>query len=231
MIFVESGSENLPQYKKDYWGFVYLWRDRINGTYCIGSHLGSWNDGYLSSTGHLKAAYDKRPTHFMRRILYWLRTNDRKRLLQEEARWLSFIPLNELRNAQNVKNKTVRYYNSKKFAVGGAWNKGQTGVQSYIVKECEHCKRVFKHGMYAAWHGEKCLQNPQLTEVNRNSRSRRKLQKQPAYVADNINTLPLEKCFVCGMETSRGNIARWHGIKCVPRRSRPDVIAQRPTSF
>lgn len=214
-------------YRKDYWGFVYIWRDRRSGMSCIGSHLGRVDDGYLSSTGLLKKAYRKRPHDFMRRIIYWLPVDDRELLLKEEARWLSFIQDNELSTVENLEAGTARYYNCKKFAIGGAWNKGRTGVQIYLKRPCEHCGKSFNLGMYAAWHGERCIKNPSLSDAHIKTRERKKGIRQASYVADNINSLPYVRCDVCGMLTCRGNIKRWHGPNCKIRRTRSDVVAVR----
>ena len=84
------------QYGKDYFGFVYIWYDRAEKMYYIGSHMGPYDDGYICSSKSMKDEYRSRPFHFMRRILYWHKTNDRKELLQIEGKWLLKIPLNIL---------------------------------------------------------------------------------------------------------------------------------------
>ena len=81
-------------------GFVYIWFDRKNKRFYIGSHWGSYNDGYVCSSPWMKAAYRKRPLDFKRRIL--ATRNDRKELYLEEQRWLSFIKPNEIK---------TKYYN------------------------------------------------------------------------------------------------------------------------
>ena len=78
----------------------------------------------------------------MRRIIYWLRSDNYERLIQEEDKWLAFIKNHELSTVNNYNSGTARYYNCKKFAMGGAWNKGQTGVQNYQSRQCEHCGRI-----------------------------------------------------------------------------------------
>lgn len=219
------GFVNEVRYGLDYWGFVYLWRDQRSKMFCIGSHLGSIDDGYLSSTGVFQRAYRKRPKHFKRRIIFWLKVDDWKLLIKEEQRWLSMIEPRELSTVENHKADTVRYYNCKRFAMGGAWNKGRTGVQFYPRRQCQHCRKMFSHGMLAAWHGERCITNPAL--VDRSYRARKKIRRQPSRVADNVNKLPKVECTVCGMLTTRGNFVRWHGPNCKPRRLRNDVKAAR----
>jgi hypothetical protein len=89
-------------------GFVYIWHDKKRNKFCIGSHVGTLDDGYVTSTGHMKRAFKQRPHTFKRRILS---THDNTFALREaEQRWLSMIKDSEL---------GIRYYNLKKTASGG----------------------------------------------------------------------------------------------------------------
>ncbi len=89
-------------YKKDYFGFVYIWFDRKHKRFYVGSHWGRVDDGYVCSSSWMKQAYKHRPKDFRRKILYYEKTNDRKTLLDEERRYLSMMKDNEL---------CKRYYN------------------------------------------------------------------------------------------------------------------------
>ena len=55
----------------DYYGFVYLWYDTKQQRFLIGSHHGSVDDGYTTSTGgrHVKRIFVKRPETMKRKIL------------------------------------------------------------------------------------------------------------------------------------------------------------------
>lgn len=105
-------------YTKNYTGFVYLWYDAKRKWFCIGSHMGSLEDGYTSSTGFMDNAYKKRPQDFKRRVLYYYNGSDQKELLAEEQKFLDRIKIEELCIGQNKKNGTIRYYNVKKTASG-----------------------------------------------------------------------------------------------------------------
>lgn len=100
-------------YKKDYFGFVYIWYDTKYKKFLIGSHHGSTNDGYITSTGGKKFAnaYKKRPETFIRKILEYNTLKDSYRYTQSlEQKWLDLRPgiaLNE------------KYYNQKQWAIGG----------------------------------------------------------------------------------------------------------------
>lgn len=91
----------------------------------VGSHLGSLNDGYVGSNKKLKDTYHHRPDDFKRRILYFHPVNDWKSLLEREQYWLNFIRDDEL---------TKKYYNFKKYAMGG-------GIKGIIRGE-EYCKKI-----------------------------------------------------------------------------------------
>jgi hypothetical protein len=76
------------------YGFIYLWYDKKHKRYYIGSHWGTEDDGYISSSTWMKNAYKRRPHDFKRRIL---KTNvSRETLLDEEYNWLSKIKEKEL---------------------------------------------------------------------------------------------------------------------------------------
>jgi len=87
--------------------FVYIWYDRKYKRYYLGSHVGSEDDGYISSSKWMKNAYKKRPMDFKRRIIE--RTSS-KNILHFEQRWLDMINETEL---------GTRYYNLKLLAAGG----------------------------------------------------------------------------------------------------------------
>lgn len=110
---------SVMQYRVDYFGFVYLWRDSETKRFYIGSHYGSTTDTYIASSKWLKAAYKKRPETFKRRVLQYLTTDDKKLLLQIEQAWLDLIKPHELSTSENVLAGTNRYYNMKARAAGG----------------------------------------------------------------------------------------------------------------
>lgn len=124
-------------YKQDYFGFVYLWFDSHRRKFCVGSHYGAVDDGYITSTGWMRKAYKKRPQDFKRRILYHLPVDCKKTLLIAEQKVLSKLRDDEL---------GTRYYNLKKEASGGngnankgnrslgGWNKGVTSEMLALRK-------------------------------------------------------------------------------------------------
>jgi hypothetical protein len=93
----------------------------------VGSHYGSTrislrHGGYVCSSRWMKAAYKRRPSDFMRRIVYWQSTPDRKELLETEKRWLSLIPKGELGkrfyNLTRHNNNWIADYEGKQKTVG-----------------------------------------------------------------------------------------------------------------
>jgi hypothetical protein len=116
-----------PIYEIDYYGFVYIWYDRKRKMSYIGSHFGPIDDGYTGSSLRFRRALNKRPNDFRRRILAYIKTHDRKALLQEEERWLHMIKPSHLQK---------RYYNVKRRGTGGFVTEGYTIEQrkAYIEK-------------------------------------------------------------------------------------------------
>ena len=78
----------------DKYGFVYIWFDRKHRRFYIGSHWGTEQDGYICSSRWMRKSYKRRPIDFKRRVIAIV--HDRKLLLEEEHRWLSMIPKEEL---------------------------------------------------------------------------------------------------------------------------------------
>lgn len=95
------------------YGFVYLWLDRKNKRYYIGSHWGHEEDGYVCSSRWMRNAYKRRPQDFKRRIISRVYTNKRD-LLNEEGRWLSMMKPEETRG--------IRYYNINISTKPGHWS-------------------------------------------------------------------------------------------------------------
>lgn len=96
-----------------YYGFVYLWFDTKNKMYIIGSHHGSLEDSYTTTTGgkYVKNIFKKRPETMKRRILEYNTNIDEYRYTQQlEQKWLDKRP--------NICNNN-RYYNMKNWATGG----------------------------------------------------------------------------------------------------------------
>lgn len=117
------------------YGFVYIWYDKKHKRYYIGSHKGSFDDGYICSSSWMSKAYKRRPEDFKRKILSIINT-DRNDLLAEEQKYLDMIQDIELGK---------KYYNLKKNAYGGftseayiAKRKAQKGVP---LSE-EHAKKI-----------------------------------------------------------------------------------------
>ena len=99
-------------YKKEKYGFVYIWRDRKYNRYYIGSHWGTEDDGYICSSRLMRQSYNRRPEDFKRRLLKKIYTN-RKDLLREEYRWLSMIDKSKtfVANKTPESKSNIRYYN------------------------------------------------------------------------------------------------------------------------
>lgn len=74
MVILELGNATTRWNVTGRYGFVYKWFDDGRGRYYIGSHWGSFGDGYVC-TPAMRDAHRRRPKHFRRRILAVVTTN------------------------------------------------------------------------------------------------------------------------------------------------------------
>lgn len=130
------------QHGQDYFGFVYLWQDTKQDKFIIGSHYGSLEDGYTTSTGgiYVKRIFKLRPESMRRRVLEYCKVDSREEVLRLEQKWLDLRP--------DIAHDT-RYYNSKQFAKGGVdpciertkppyWIMGHRERQRKLAQEGRH---------------------------------------------------------------------------------------------
>jgi len=101
--------------------FVYIWLDRTRKMFYIGSHFGTLDDNYSTSSHWLSGEIRFRSNEFKRRIVKIC--SSKEEMLSLEYSLISKIP-NHL--------KGVRYYNVKVGRPSGTdpWNKGKTGIYS-----------------------------------------------------------------------------------------------------
>jgi hypothetical protein len=104
------------------YGFVYIWFDKKHKRFYVGSHKGSFEDGYICSSSWMKRSYKRRPTDFKRKILSIVLT-DRQDLLSEEQRYLNMIKDVELGK---------KYFNLKKNAYGGFTSEAKVAQALYL---------------------------------------------------------------------------------------------------
>lgn len=96
-----------------YYGFVYLWFDTKYKKFIIGSHHGSINDRYSTSTGgiHVRNIFKHRKHTMKRKILQYNILEDNYKITQQlEQNWLNLRP--------NIANNP-KYYNKTNQAGGG----------------------------------------------------------------------------------------------------------------
>jgi hypothetical protein len=165
------------KYKENYTGFVYIWFDKKRKWFCVGSHMGNLNDGYISSTGFILRAYKKRPKDFSRKILVYYHGNNAKELLEIEQKYLNMIKDEELCNKENIKRKTTKYYNMKKNASGISgkiaselrvkyWNSDKGNYHKEILRE-KFKKENISKGRPAWNKNKKC---PSISEGRKNGK-------------------------------------------------------------
>ena len=148
------------------YGFVYIWYDRKNKRYYIGSHWGTEDDGYICSSKMMRQSYKRRPEDFRRRVIKRIYTT-RQDLLLEEERWLGMVDPDKTtpRNTTVESRKNVRYYNiklgtqnqwwssdEKRLTVGEKISKAKTGKsvpctpeKAVAISEAKKKKFAEKH--------------------------------------------------------------------------------------
>lgn len=107
--------------------FVYIWHDKIRNMFYVGSHSGTIDDGYISSSKWLTAEINYRTNDFRRKIICFCESKN-------EAQKVEGSLLSKIKEHEFGK----KYYNMKHGKPKGSdpWNKGKTGVYSkeYIDK-------------------------------------------------------------------------------------------------
>lgn len=95
--------------KEGSYGFVYLWLDKKQKRFYVGSHWGFEDDGYVCSNPNMKENRRYRPETFKRRVLSRVYTN-RHDLLIEEQRFLDMIKPEEFGRRYYNKNASATFY-------------------------------------------------------------------------------------------------------------------------
>lgn len=119
------------------YGFVYVWYDAWRKMYYIGCHWGREDDGYICSSTRMRKAYRRRPQDFKRRIVGRVVTS-RTELLEEEYRWLSLVPDDQLGK---------KYYNLSKRHFGH-WSSNEENLLSIKAKISDTVKQLHQDPEY-----------------------------------------------------------------------------------
>jgi hypothetical protein len=143
-------------------GFVYIWKDMKRNKFYIGSHMGSFDDGYIGSNKRLKTAYKARPWSFRRKIIESNIFEKHAELLTREEYWLQQIKPEELK---------LKYYNEKCLASGGDIYSTLSESDKVKFKEKSLKPRLEGHHRWRA-------ANPKL--VSEHARLRRSKVKNPS---------------------------------------------------
>ena len=94
---------------KEKYGFIYVWFDRKNKKFYVGSHWGTKDDGYICSSTNMRNNYRNRPNDFRRRVVKIIESN-RQDLRKEEQRWLDMIKPSEFGfQYYNINSKSGEY--------------------------------------------------------------------------------------------------------------------------
>lgn len=83
-------------------GFIYMWTNTVTGKKYIGSHYGTFDDGYISSSNYFNEFYNTEPHNFTRSILFQGLT--REEALDQEQKILCEIDAASDSNYYNLHN-------------------------------------------------------------------------------------------------------------------------------
>lgn len=87
--------------------FVYCWTDSKTNKLYVGSHVGSVDDGYVSSSRHFMAEYKQRPEDFSRQIIAHGNRDDVRSL---ESSILNSIDAASNRSFYNLHNNNGKFF-------------------------------------------------------------------------------------------------------------------------
>lgn len=215
------------------YGFVYLWYDKKHKRFYIGCRWGTSDDGYICSSVWMKNSYKRRPQDFKRKLLA-TNINNKKKLLDEEYKWLSLIKKEELGK---------KYYNLHNHHFGH-WSTDEEKTLSLKEKISIRTKEAMQRPEVREKYlnGLKTRDNTQ-SEETRQKRSKSLMGKRKGCDMSNaiaasvaarkgkplseehkskvketthFNTINSKKvkCRYCDFEGNVGNVARYHNDKC-----------------
>jgi len=223
-------------YKTDYFGFIYLWYDRKRNKFCLGSHMGSLEDDYITSTGYMKKAYRKRPDDFKRKILYFHQTSDRVSLLEVEQCWLNMIQQDELKdkyynmtkNAAGMSSEDAKRFNDKRIEsgshnfLGPDMNRKRVNDGTHHLLGGKIAKRNAEKRLKDGTHHfleEGFSKQVQLKRINEGTHNflGGQMQKETSrkLLLEGKHSCQVKgKCPHCGIVTNLINIRKWHNNNC-----------------
>lgn len=127
-----------------YEAFVYEWTNTSNGMKYIGSHKGTVDDGYISSSKYLLEDYKKHPSWFSRNIIAFGSVHEMRRLETELLQKVdaSNNPMYYNKHNQDGKFLCLSHTDETKEKMKGRipWNKGKRNV--YDDKSLEKMKQA-----------------------------------------------------------------------------------------
>ena len=176
-------------------GFIYLWKNKINGKKYIGRHTGSEDDNYKGSGKHFQRALKKYGVDSFERFI--LETVEDDDIKEREKYFLDLFDA----------AKSKEFYNISPNSHGGHHGRNHSGKNNpmYGKKHPNHKPHLGKeNGMFGV-HRFGNL-NPMYGKTHNNN-SRRK-------ISEGVKNQQKHSCIHCGLTTTASNIKRWHNDNC-----------------
>ncbi len=208
------------------YGFVYLWKDRRNQKFYLGSHWGDVDDGYVCSSPAMLEEWRDHPQDFRRKILQNVFSN-REDLYEVETQWLGLI------------KNWDKYYNIRKSAVGQwyTWAEEKRDVVRARMSKPRHgveWREKLKYARSADSRAKMSVSAKARTDRSHSAETRQKIgnahigMQRSEQAKENMRNAQLRisnqksnrikatflKCPHCGKEGVGPTMRRWHFEYC-----------------
>ena len=176
-------------------GFIYLWKNKVNGKKYIGRHSGSEEDSYIGSGKHFQRAYKKYgKENFERVILEYVEGDNIK---EREQYYLDLFDA----------AKSKEYYNISPNSHGGHHGRDLNGENNPMYNR-KHPNHVPHYGEQNGMYGVRRFgeENPMYgKKMSEESKKR---------ISESTKNQKKHTCPHCGLTTTASNIKRWHNDNC-----------------
>jgi hypothetical protein len=218
------------------YGFIYIWFDIFRKMYYVGSHWGTVDDGYICSSNRMRDAYRRRPENFKRKIVAKVYTN-RSDLLEEEYRWLSLIPKEQLgKKYYNLSQHKNGHWSAENYEVDikkrisqktkEAMNRPEVREKylAGLAKRDNGASRpevrakmsASNKGKNTGKDNSKSLAMAHAANRGRNISQEHKNKIKESGHFNKLNSMKVS-CIYCDAVANPGNIGRYHNEKCKKR--------------
>jgi group I intron endonuclease len=176
-------------------GFIYLWKNKIDGKKYIGRHTGSEDDSYKGSGKHFQRALKKHGIENFERVI--LERVEGDNIKEREQYYLDLFDA----------AKSKDYYNISPNSHGGHHGRDNSGENNpmYGKKHPNHKPHYGEeNGMFGVHRYSEL--NPMYGKTHGEESRKR--------ISEGAKNQQKHSCVYCGLVTTASNIKRWHNDNC-----------------